>query len=80
MRGIVQLQFLLLLFGEAGEHAVEHVVIPLVRALRDDTGFLQQILLDFRPLNDTLVVEVYVNVLAEARRIVVSHSLSIAKS
>lgn len=55
------------------------MIISLVQTLRDNTGFLQQVLLDFRSFYYPLFVEVNVDILSETRGIVVSYGLGIAE-
>ena len=47
--------------------------------LADDAGLLQQILLNQGTLNDAILVEVHINILAEARRVVVADRLGVTK-
>lgn len=79
MRGVLQLESGLLIFRHAGQHAVEDVIVSLARVLRHDAGFLQEVLLDIRALDRALLVEADVDVLAEARRVVVAVRLGVAE-
>ena len=65
--------------GEPCQHAVEDVVVPLLRALAHKAGLLQQVLLDPRSLYHAVCVEEDVDVLAKSGRVVVPHCLSISK-
>ena len=65
--------------GEPRQHAVEDVVVPLLRALPHQPGLLQQVLLDPRALYRAVRVEEDVDVLAKAGRVVVPHCLGISK-
>jgi hypothetical protein len=47
--------------------------------LSDDTGLLEQILLNERTLDHTVLVEVHINVLSEARRVVVTDGLGVSE-
>lgn len=75
----MQVQLLFVFGAETGQHAVENVVVSLVRALSHDSGLLQQVLLDFRPFDHTVVAEVDVDVLAETGRVVVSDRFGISE-
>ncbi len=56
------------------------MVISFVPRLRNDSRFLQQILLDFGALDDALVIEVDVDVLSESGRIIVSNRFRVTES
>ena len=70
---------ILVLFGEAGEHTVEDVVVPLLGILVDNPGFLQQVLVHFSSLDCSILVEENVDVFPEPRRVVVPHGFCVAK-
>lgn len=55
------------------------MIISLVQTLRDYSRFLQKILLDFCSFYHPLLVEMNVDVLSKARRIVVSYRFGIAE-
>lgn len=80
LTGILQIEFLFIIFRHAGQHAIKYVVIPLGRVLCHDTRFLQQILLDISAFNCAMFVETNVDVFAETRRIIIPHSFGISKS
>ena len=80
MGGILELQLGLVLLGESGQHAVEDVVVPLLRHLIDDPGLFEQVLLDLCALDDAILVEDDVDVLAEPGGVVVANGLGISKS
>ena len=77
--GILQMQFVLVLLREACQHAVEHVVVPLLRVLVHDAGLLQQVLVHFGSLDRSILVEENVDVFPEPRRVVVPHGFCVAK-
>ena len=79
MAGILQMQLLFVLFGEAGEHAVEDVVVPLLGVLVNDPGLLQQVLVHFGSLDRSILVEENVDVFPKPRRVVVPHGFCVAK-
>lgn len=79
MRGIGQLQLLLVLATHAGQHAVEDVIVALVHGLVHDARLFEQVLLNLGALDDAVLVEVNVDVLAEATRVIVSDRLGIAE-
>ncbi len=79
MIGVLQFELLLVLLAEAGEHAVKDVVVALAGVLRHDARLLQQILFDVGALDGAVLVEADVDVLAEARRVVVAHRLGVAE-
>ena len=79
MTGVLQVEFLLVVFGHAGQHAVEDVVVPLARILRHDSRFLQQVLLDIGTFDGAVFVETDVDVLAETWRVIIPHSFGISK-
>ena len=68
-----------LLACQTGEHAVEDVIVALLLGLRDEARLLEQVLLDLGALDDALLVEVDVDVLAEAARVVVAYRLGVAE-
>lgn len=76
---ILQLESLPLLLAHATDHCVKDVIIPLALILIHDSGLFQQILLDLGPLDHAVLVKVDVNVLAEARGVVVPHRFRISK-
>lgn len=55
------------------------MVVPLIVHLADNTRLLQQVLLNPGSLYHTFLVEVDVNVLAEATGVVIADSFGIAK-
>ncbi len=66
--------------GAARERGlVEDVVVALVVGLLDDAGLLKKVRLDLRARDGGLAVEVDVNPLAEARRVVVAYRLGVAE-
>lgn len=77
--GVLQVELLLVLPAEAGQHAVEDVVVALVVVLMDDPGLFQEVLGDLGPLDGPVLVEVDVDVLAEPRGVVVANGFCIAK-
>ena len=77
--GIFEMQLLLVLLGEAGEHAVEDVVVPLLGVLVHNPRLLQQVLVHFGSLDRSILVEENVDVFPEAGRVVVPHSFCVAK-
>jgi hypothetical protein len=79
LRGIGQLELMLLRGAEAGQHAVEHVVVAFVVRLRNNARLFQQVLLNPRALNRAVLVEMDVDVLSEPTRVVIANSLCIAK-
>ena len=79
MAGILQMQLLFVLFGEASEHAVEDVVVPLLGVLVHNPRLLQQVLIHFSSLNRSILVEENVDVFPEPRRVVVPHGFCVAK-
>ena len=79
MAGILQMQLLFVLFGEAGKHAVEDVVVPLLGVLVHDPRLLQQVLIHFSSLDRSILVEENVDVFPEPRRVVVPHGFCVAK-
>lgn len=79
LTSIPQLQLLLLVFGQTGQKTVKNMVIPLVRILRDDPTFLQQILFYLRPLDDPRTVEMYIDVLPESGTVIVAYGLRITE-
>ena len=79
MRRVLELELGLVLLGEACEHAVEDVVVPLLGHLVDDAGLLEEVLLDLRALDDAVLVEDDVDVLAEAGGVVVADRLGVAE-
>ena len=79
MAGIFEVEFLFVLLGEAGQHAVEDVVVPLLRVLVHNPRLLQQVLIHFSSLDGSILVEENVDVFPEARRVVVPHSFCVAK-
>ena len=60
------MELVLVFLGEPLQHAVEYVIVPLVRVLMDNPRFLQQILVYLGSLDDPVVVEVDVNVLSKS--------------
>ena len=74
------LQTVLLLFdlSEAGEYLVEHVEHALVRQLTDYSRLLEQVVFDVGT-DDQIVLEVNLQVLSEATRVVVLQSLRITE-
>jgi hypothetical protein len=62
-----------------GQHAVKDVVVALIVGLVDDARFFEQVLLDASALDDAPVVEVNVDVLAEAARVVVTDGLGVSE-
>ena len=56
------------------------MVVALVGSLADDARLLEEILLDKGTLDDTILVKVDVNVLSEARRVVVADGLGVTES
>ena len=48
--------------------------------LSDDAGLLQEVLLNQGSLDDTVLVEVHINVLSETRRVVVTDRLGVSES
>ena len=79
MRRVLELELGLVLLGEACEHAVEDVVVSLLGHLVDDAGLLEEVLLDLRALDDAVLVEDDVDVLAEAGGVVVADRLGVAE-
>ena len=79
MAGIFEVEFLFVLLREAGKHAVEDVVVPLLRVLVHNPRLLQQVLIHFSSLDGSILVEENVDVFPEARRVVVPHSFCVAK-
>lgn len=77
MTGIQEVVLGLLIFGQAGEHAVENVVVPLPRILSHDPGLLQEVLLDVGSFNDAGPVETNVDVLAEPGGVVIPDRLGV---
>ena len=80
MSCIFQIELGLVFCRQSGQHAVEDVVVPLVAVLVNDSGLLQQVLLDLRALYRSGFVEEDVDVLPEARRVVVANGLGVAES
>lgn len=78
--GVLQVELVALLRRQAGQHAVEDVVVTLVTSLADDACLLQQVLIDLGALYCTLLVEMNVDVLAETARVVVSDGLRVPES
>uniref|UniRef100_A0A2M4B0Z9 Putative secreted protein n=1 Tax=Anopheles triannulatus TaxID=58253 RepID=A0A2M4B0Z9_9DIPT len=64
---------------KARQQAVEDVIVAFVRVLRHDAGLFQQVLLNLGTLDDATTVEVDVDVLAEAGRVVVAHRFRITE-
>jgi len=60
-------------------HLVKDVVVALVGRLLHDAGLLEEVRLDLRARDGGLAVEVDVDPLAEARRVVVAHRLGVAE-
>ena len=56
------------------------MVVALVGSLADDARLLEEILLDKGTLDDTILVKVDINVLSEARRVVVADGLGVTES
>ena len=65
--------------GESREHAVKDVVIPLIFILSDNSGFLQEILVNSCSLNSSIFVKIDFNELSKPAGIVISNSLGISK-
>lgn len=76
---VFELELLLLLPRETGQHAIENMIVPLVRALGHDSRLLQEVLLDLGAFYHALIVEVDVDVFAETGRVVVSHGFRVAE-
>ena len=51
----------------------------MIANLSDDAGLLQEVLLNKGSLDDTVLVEVHINVLSETRRVVVSGGLGVTE-
>ncbi len=64
-------------FGEAGQHAVKDVIISLFGHLMHDARLFQEVLLDHGAFDGALTVEEDIDVLAEARRVVVEKRFSV---
>ena len=75
-----ELELFLLLVAHPCQHTIEDVVVPLLLHLVNQARFLQQILLDLRPLDAAALVEVDVDVFAETGGVVVSEGLCVSKS
>jgi len=56
------------------------MVIPFVQRLGHDPGFFEQILFDFGALDHAVVIEMYVDVLPEPRRIIVPYRFGVTES
>ena len=80
MRSIFEIKFVLMFLGQALQHTVEDVVVSLIWVLMNYSRFLKQILVNLGSLNDSILVEVDVDVLSKSRRVVISHSLCVAES
>ena len=79
MTGIFQMKLFFVLFGEAGQHAVEDVVVPLLGVLVHNPGLLQEVLIHFCSLDRSILVEENVDVFPKPRGVVVPHSFCVAK-
>lgn len=79
MASILQVEFLLVFFGHAGQHAIKDVVVPLAGILGDNARFFQQVLLDIGSFDCAVFVEANVDVLAETRRVVIPHGFGISE-
>ena len=79
MSGILEVEFVLLIFTDSGQHAVKDVIVSLARILSDNSRLFQQILFDVGPFDDAVLVKANVDVLAETRRVVITHRLSVAE-
>ncbi len=79
LAGIRQIEFLLVFFGHAGQHAIKDVIVPLGRILGHNARFLQQVLLDIGSFDRAVFVEADVDVLAETRRVVISHRFGVSE-
>ena len=52
------MELVFVVFRETGEHAVKDVVIPLVFVLSHDPRFLQEILVNSRPLYAPIFIKI----------------------
>lgn len=77
--GIRQLELLSFFPRHSSQHAIEDVVVPLISSLGHNTRLLQKVLLNGGTLNHSILGEVDVDVLAEARRVVIPNGFGISK-
>lgn len=55
------------------------MIVSLARILSNNSRLFQQILFDVGSFDDAILVEANVDVLAETRRVVITHRLSVAE-
>ena len=79
MTGILEVEFVLLVFTDTGQHAVKDVVISFARILNDDSRLFQQVLFDVGSFDDAIFIETDIDVLAETRRVIITHRLGVSE-